>query len=193
MLLDKVNNISMLVMRRILFFVLLPVISFSHNSCKNLSLKSDYREFVNSEIILPDSLCLVHDDQVLTVSPDIARPTLIIFIDSTSCTSCQISHLNEFEKLFDLSAGSELFDMMILFSPKTEETSKLIKDILLSVIEYDIYVDSNSEFMLYNEQIPSDERFHIFLINKEKKPIFVGNPLATEELWKIFLKRITTN
>ena len=49
-----------------------------------------------------------------------------------------------------------------------------------------IYIDSFNTFSKINQHIPTDQRFHSFLVDSNGKPIFVGNPLSNMRLAEIF-------
>lgn len=51
-----------------------------------------------------------------------------------------------------------------------------------------LYLDCDGNFARQNFHIPSDKRFHSFLIGRNGKPIFVGDPLAGDALWNLFCK-----
>lgn len=40
--------------------------------------------------------------------------------------------------------------------------------------------------MLRNLGIPKDSKFHTFLLNKQNKIVYVGNPLASDKAWALF-------
>lgn len=159
-------------------------------SCQNSRFKTKYLNFVRHEINLPDSLTEVMNGEVFPYYLDGSRPKLIIYNDSTACSSCRINHLPEYDKLFHLAEDSGLFDVVILFCPKPEEYDKVIRDIRLSASDHSVFVDREGSFARLNQHIPSDERFHVFLLNKDRLPAFVGNPLDSDRLWEIFTKTI---
>lgn len=51
---------------------------------------------------------------------------------------------------------------------------------------YLVYVDYSGSFAETNMSIPEDNRFHSFLLNKEGRPVFVGNPLASDRMMELF-------
>jgi hypothetical protein len=48
------------------------------------------------------------------------------------------------------------------------------------------YIDINKDFIRKNSFIPKDSKFHTFLLNKQNKIVYVGNPLASDKAWALF-------
>ncbi len=53
-----------------------------------------------------------------------------------------------------------------------------------------IYIDTCNAFLDANPQIPDNEMFHTFVINKDGKVLMVGNPFANEKMEALFKKVI---
>lgn len=79
---------------------------------------------------------------------------------------------------------------MTVFSPIAEEVGDVIEELSLSDFPFSIYVDQCSDFRKHNGFIPKDHRFQCFLINED--PVFVGNPLADDRLWSLFMTALET-
>jgi len=119
------------------------------------------------------------------------KPKMIVYVDSSECTTCRISHLDMYHSLFHLSEQKKSFVLMILFY-----NSKVFEDVSLETflsrlqIEIPVYIDVENSFMKDNTIIPSDLRMHSFLINRFGKPIFVGDPVSSDKLKMSFLRAI---
>ena len=61
-------------------------------------------EFMKTEIRLPTSMTMVHGEELgRSDLTSLMENKLIIYIDSLSCSSCRIGHLNEMLPLYRLS------------------------------------------------------------------------------------------
>lgn len=165
-------------------------------SCSDrYNVKRTMVEFTKSEIILPDRLTFVKNGECSTINSSelINDNTLIIYIDSTSCSGCKISHFSDMLPLYHLSDSVEHnFSVMAIFSPKNENINEVESLLRLLKFPYPIYLDFDQQFAKINN-LPSDKRFHNFLISSDGKVKYVGNPLASEDLMSVFLNIIRIN
>ncbi len=60
-----------------------------------------------------------------------------------------------------------------------------VESLMKQTINIPIYLDVKGSFRKINH-IPSNKDCHVFLIDENRKPIFVGNPLMSPELEKLF-------
>ena len=179
-------------MARILHLLLVLSCIATFSSCKEMVLSKQMKEFMGKTIVMPDSLLVIEgDDIAMKECNKLSHPTLIVYVDENSCTSCKIGHLIEYSLLFEKSEGNQSFDIMIIFSPKAADYNKVKKELMLCGFKYPLYLDSSGLFIGLNENIiPKDPRFHAFLLNMENIPIFVGDPTQSGKLWEIFLQAL---
>ncbi len=105
---------------------------------------------------------------------------------------CQISNLADITGLYELADSLDIFEVMTIFTPKKEEYDSVVKNLMVHDFEYPVYIDFTGSFRKINTGIPDDKRFHSFLIDSNGHPIFVGNPVASNELWSIFLNTLVS-
>lgn len=113
---------------------------------------------------------------------------IIVYIDSTGCFSCRF-HLYEW-KQFMKKFEKEDLKTNLLFIAQTNETNaveKLCKD---NSFDIPVIIDPNGTFALENK-LPSDTRFHTFLLDSTNKIILIGNPILSDEIEKLYLSKIT--
>lgn len=122
--------------------------------------------------------------------PNTDSPLMVIYYNEAECGSCRISKLNMLDTLFRLSETSGKFQMLVVFSPKQEDIQEILTLLMNKHYPYPIALDTSGLFHQLNSFIPNDNRFHCFLTDSNKKPIFIGNPLYSSELWNIFIKRL---
>lgn len=145
-------------------------------------------EFVETEIVIPDDLECIYKRNISGIRKDTLKPNkLIVYYDNLDCSSCRISHLIDLYPIYDM-ADTSGFSVLTIFSPKPEDVKDVILQLTIADHFMPIYVDATGEFSRLNQSIPSDLRFHSFLLDENNKPIFVGNPLLGEELMSLFLE-----
>lgn len=148
--------------------------------------KSLMIDFMESEIVIPSDLESIHEGKVSKLALTSLKPNrFIIYYDSLDCSSCRISHLVENYPLYEM-ADSLGFSLITIFSPRANEVEEVRHQLMLTHSPIPIYIDSNGSFRRQNSSIPSDLRFHNFLISPGNRPVFVGNPLASGKLYELF-------
>lgn len=182
-------------MGRILHLLFMLSCIATLSSCKEMALSKQVKEFMDKTIVMPDSLLVVKGgDIAMKESNKLTHPTLIVYIDENSCTSCKISHLIDYTPLFEKAKENQKFDVMIIFSPKEDDYNKVKKELILRGFEYPVYLDRKREFIKLNSDAISskDVRFNSFLLNSSYKPIYIGDPMTSDKLWNIFLQILET-
>lgn len=171
-----------------LLFILLLVVSCSN---RNVQVAKILTDFQKNEIVIPDNLIRIEKGKVLGMEPLPDRAKLIEYIDSSSCSACHIAHLEIVDNLFMMAGSTKLFDVVVVFSPRAEDASEVLRMLLAKKYKYPVYFDGSCEFAQINRTIPSDQRYHTFLIDKRGTPIFVGNPNPSDALYNIFVKSLS--
>ena len=172
-----------------LFALIFVCLSFSSCS-ERQKIKKTMTEFMKTEIRLPTSMTMVHGEELgRSDLTSLIENKLIIYIDSLSCSSCRIGHLNEMLPLYRLSDSLKTFSVMAIFSPVKRNIPEVELQVQLLNFPYPIYIDNDGEFAS-NNNIPADKRFHDFLINKNGKVLFIGNPLASDLLMTVFMNTL---
>ena len=165
-----------------IFFLVCLGIFLSFSCTDRMKLSKDMKRFVESEIVIPDDMECVHDMNVTCLAPSALRPVkFIVYYDSLECSSCAVAHLIDLLPIYDKFKDTEV-EVMTVFSPRAEEVEDVKVELLMADPEFPVYVDTNGTFAGTNTSIPSDNRFDYFVIDGNGKPVFVGNPLANEEL-----------
>lgn len=172
------------VITSLLFFAII-------SSCvERRKVKDIMLEFVTSDIIIPDDLdCVFNAETSMSYIDTLKSNKLIIYYDSLDCSSCRISHLFDLYPLYNMADTSD-FSVMTIFSPKKSEVENTRFQLMLINHTIPIYLDKNGSFAQLNNCIPTDQRFHSFLINETGKPVFVGNPLSNTKLNTLFFNFI---
>lgn len=178
-------------MTRLKFLLFLPLLYLSCSN-DNRKLEKAIVEFSEETITIPEDMVVVDGHRIENGNEVIpGRLKMIIYYDSLSCNACQVSHLIDLSAIYALADSSGIFDVMTIFSPRAEEYDELMKKLVLRNFDYPVYVDYSGSFRKENSFMPKDVRFHSFLIDGHANPIFVGNPVETHELWKLFIKTIS--
>ncbi len=157
-------------------------------SCKHkeTQVQQHLKEFIGNEIIIPDSLLIFNNGDTITAKSILSsRCKLVIFIDSSSCSTCRIKTLL-FKGSFIYDFVRENCNIMVVFD---------MKDIYYLEVAFQKYglkipffVDLKSEFKKYNK-IPKEEILRIFLLY-DNKVILAGDPMNNRALQRLYKKQI---
>ena len=143
-------------------------------------------DFMGSVIVIPDDLECICNREIENICIEDLKPVrFVVYYDSLDCSSCRISHLAELYPLLDLADSGD-FSVVTIFSPRQEELEDVRVKLMIADYDFPVYVDVNGTFSRRNKCIPSDVRFHEFLINGQGVPLFVGNPTSNEKLSDLF-------
>lgn len=147
-------------------------------------------DFIKAEIVIPDDLESICNREIKLIDLETVKgDKFIIYYDSLDCSSCRIAHLAENNPLYEM-ADSSGFSVLTIFSPRIDEIEEVKLHLMMANPPVPVYVDVNGSFCRHNSLIPSDLRFHKFLIGTHNHPTFVGNPLASERLYGLFQKAL---
>lgn len=114
-----------------LLFILLLVVSCSN---RNVQVAKILTDFQKNEIVIPDNLIRIEKGKVLGMEPLPDRAKLIEYIDSSSCSACHIAHLEIVDNLFMMAGSTKLFDVVVVFSPRAEDASEVLRMLLAKKI-----------------------------------------------------------
>jgi len=149
--------------------------------------------FEQTTVLLPTDMMYVEDGKRGYGYQDTLIPKLVYYVDSTECSSCAISHMNVFAPVFNWADSLQTFSVVIIISPKEEDQHKTLLDLEMSPFKEKVYVDVNGSFRHSNPYIPSESRYHCFLIDENGHPFFVGNPLAGDRIRSVFFSVLNDN
>lgn len=160
-------------------------------SCDNIKTTRIVKKFKQETIVMPTEMIKIINGRISTLKNyTFATRTLIQFYDESDCSSCTISHLPDHISKYKYLSDSTICDVVILFSPLADDVQDVLADIIDCGFEYPIYLDQYGEFGKLNPNIPTDKKFHSFMVNRDGQPIFIGNPLNNQKLWNIFMKTV---
>lgn len=115
---------------------------------------------------------------------------LVVYMDSTHCTECTLKgmHLwNDFYKLEHKYEGR--FKVVFIVQTSKKSNAQIIASAFQHYgVEYPMYIDSTNVFSSMNPHIPSEDMYHVFLIDKKDSVVLVGNPQFNEKIEKRLLE-----
>ena len=167
---------------------LLGLSVFMASGCKKAVIRNQLKGLMSSTIVLPERITCVNNGEEYPMPDSVrSKAKLIVYIDSTECTSCRISHFGLYNKAFEISKEKGSFEVVLLLANVSLYEIPLIK--YLSDMEYKtpIYVDVDNKFLELNPSLPEDRRMRALLLDDAGYPMCVGDPAASEKMLQVFI------
>ncbi|WP_436417267.1 DUF1573 domain-containing protein [Petrimonas sulfuriphila] len=177
---------------RLHFFILLLGTYFLLFSCKEDSQKEIAKivtEWQNKEIIFPEDMVFTRYGQD-TIQYGIPGSDykILLYVDSVGCTGCklQLHKWSEFIAEVDsLTSGN--VPVLFFFHPKDmRELTYLLKR---DAITIPVCIDDKDQLNAIN-RFPSRDDFQCFLLDKDNKVVYIGNPIHNPRIKEMYLSRV---
>lgn len=176
--------------RKIIVMYLIIMLS---QSCSFVNTYRDIQSFETTPVIFPSSGIVIKDGLASEFNDTtIKGKTFFIFIDSTECTDCRLSKMRSFDKLIKLGTNTASFDMVCIIMPPDDQKESVMKKVVhYSQHDHMMYViDTEGSFCDNNPIIAHGRKYHYFLINEDKLPVFIGNPTDSDRMFNAFIEAL---
>ena len=151
-------------------FLLASIIAMLSVSCNDNNKRAEALLKLESkpiDICTKELPCILEGRDTIDYMADTTGYTLVAIVDSSECTSCYISHIDEWYEWMEMAANDSVpLSMIFILQPKQEQAMSVV-----------LRLKRTSKFLKRNAHIPQDKELHTFLIDSNKKVIFVGNPI----------------
>lgn len=172
---------------RFMFFLTMGL--FTLSSCTRLRIMKEMKDVVGKEITLPQSLEYISGRDSTYESQDKTLATMLIWYDSTMCSTCKLSGLRSLAEIELFCRDSvDNATVIIIFSPPAKAHKTFREASSLSKRDYPILVDYEGAFIRENSKLPKTSYMHTFLLDKDSKVVLVGDPVPNFSLWKTYKK-----
>jgi hypothetical protein len=169
--------------------LLIVLFAFDFISCKNnkvVKTEQMLQEWLGKVIYFPANVYRQTIEEEVTTVDSIRNYKILIYTDSTGCTSCKLHILSTWETYIK-ELGFKV-DFMFYFHPKNER--ELIFTLKNELFDYPVYIDNNDELNKLNK-FPRNPVFQCFLLDKNNKVLAIGNPTNNVKIWELYKKIIT--
>lgn len=158
-------------------------------------INKEIKNFYHSQIELPLDSMMNLSSKTHTLNYDRTKYIYVMYVDSTSCSDCAISHLSDWSQLYLIDNYKDsVLNHLFIIAPKREQyihVSKLVaKD---TVFNKFVFIDTTGVFERSNPNLPTNKLLHTFLINRQRKVELIGNPLDNTQIKKMLAKLLEQN
>jgi LEA14-like dessication related protein len=164
-------------------------------SCKENNHKQEItqiiQEWQGKEIVFPENIIFTqYGKDTIPFQISDSEYKVVIYVDSVGCTSCRLQ-LHKWKELIEEvdSLSNETVPVLFFFHPKDiREISYLLKrdDITIPVC-----IDEKDHFNTINN-FPTNHSFQCFLLDKNNKVVFIGNPVHNMRIKDMYLSQIAS-
>jgi hypothetical protein len=115
---------------------------------------------------------------------------VLLYVDSLGCTGCRLM-LPEWKKI--INESDTIFkkkpDFLFFFQPKLNGIEELKSLLRNSHFDYPVFIDKANSIMKLNN-FPKEPKYQCFLLDKNNKVVFIGNPVYNRAIWESYKKII---
>lgn len=132
--------------------------------------------------------CWIDDSMQDNRPREQAELKLIVYTDTLNCSECTLKKMylwDDFVKLEKQYDGR--FEIVFIMETKRNTTQTLVSALHLTELHHPVYIDSTNIFTTTNPHIPSEEMYHIFLLDENNHVVLVGSPLFNSETERMLL------
>lgn len=133
--------------------------------------------FLGSQICFPKDTPLPSDRQ---------SATMVVYYNYATCATCMMKRISEWTELLDGIDSIHGFTPLFIFEPAADKRDEYLRELEHSALPYPVLSDFSREFHKTNMKIPSDTRYHIFLLDGNNNVVLAGNPMHNTTLWELY-------
>ena len=163
-------------------------------SCDFFESSSNLKKFLKTEILISSDLECYYNgsDTTLDVVTNL-QAKQIVYFDSTNCSISDVIYLFTWTKFIEYQDSVEdKFGVVFVFSPLLENYDEIKKQIIMNKnINAAIILDKKGYFNEQNSTIPSDVKYHVFLLDKSNNVVLAGSPRDNLRMWDLYKKEIS--
>lgn len=178
--------------RYLLYGVLLFSIAFASCYSRQRETRDVLAEMSKNKIDIPFSeMGCFHSeaDTMRSVAAVEPKYTFVHYVDSSQCSPCALDRMYTWNKFVD-EYSKKGVRFAFIVEPKIEQMEDVHFSIASSGLHSPIYVDSLFAFRKQNKNLPTDQKYHSFLLDKLGHVILVGNPLQNSKIEELLDKII---
>lgn len=177
-------------MRIIKLFMLMSGI-FLMSSCitrNDRQIKNVFEYWMGREIVFPKSsvFTLKGRDTVEFVVKN--KYKILTYVDSLGCTSCKL-RLPDWHYFMHLLDSMQIDDVSFLYYLSPKKGKDIFHALEAADFPYPVCIDFGDSLNQLNN-LPKDNRFQTFLLDKDNKVIAIGNPIHNPKIKELYLKII---
>ena len=142
-------------------------------------------------MIIPPMRCRWQGKDTIVNDQSCAYVTIVVYYDKKGCTPCKLKELAKWESMLkeiESEIGQKLrFDLIVQSGPRFRS---LEVDMEVYKFPYPVYFDTQNDFEHQNPNLPEDDIFHTFLLDRDNRVVLVGSPVGNPKMWELYKSTI---
>lgn len=175
----------------LLFLFLIAVSGSCKDNKKEKEIARIVTEWHGKEVMIPgDMVFMRYGQDTIQYEIPVSDYKILLYVDSVGCTSCklQLHKWSEFiTKVDSLTSGS--VPVLFFFHPKPEDRREIAYLLKRDGVTVPVCMDETDRLNSIN-QFPTRDDFQCFLLDKDNKVVYIGNPIYNTRVREMYLSRI---
>lgn len=150
-------------------------------------IKEEMERFYGQHVTLPlDSMLYMADDGARPAHDGTDYYKLVVYYDSTECSSCRLKTLYEWDTLIDSASSSGCgLGFYFVFNVPIQRMDD-VKETLATYAEgLPVYLDTTGVFERVNPNLPRLSQMRTFMLDLKDTVVLVGNPVYNSRVEEI--------
>lgn len=153
-------------------------------SCAKHKIKENIEAMQSKAVVLDtDNMLCLSNGNADTLRGKTMK--FVIYNDSSVCKPCLMAHIADWDDIRHTPACRDV-DFYFIFSAQNAEIEKYRKGYNTNDVQIPVFLDTTKVFLNSNPHIPAEWIYHTFLLDKNNKVIFVGDPLHNPNMEELF-------
>lgn len=158
----------------------------------SMEIEQIVKEWTGRKIIFPQNIpCISINKDTTCVSPNSTPYKILVYTDSIGCMSCKLN-LYKWNTFIDEAKNEMqgLVNFQFYLHPKDVENVQFL--LRRDAFKYPAYLDVTNQLDKINN-LPQNEKFQAFLLDKDNKVVAIGNPVNNSRIWNLYKQIIKGN
>ena len=151
---------------------------------------TDLELVISSHIHLPLSEMEKFYNNRLIDNQESTLYKLVHYVDTKSCSICELKALYQWDDLLINNNLKKYVRVYCIIDMRTQNREDLINALNETYFSQDVYLDTLGVFLKHNDNIPSNQLYHTFFLDKNDNVVLVGNPLNNTYVEELLVKTV---
>lgn len=188
----RIKNIKTITIIGLLILMGIGIAAYYVTNAPKRALEKQVMAMTGINIDLSFEHAKVYYDGVDSTYISSPQKKLVVYVDSTSCSGCFISHLTDYFEINDTLQAS-LAELVIILHPQQARLDEVTTRLGQEKFPFRCIVDFDGEFVRNNPDISDNQLLHSFLLDEDDKITLIGNPTRNQRIKDLLHKALKTN
>jgi len=125
-----------------------------------------------------------------SIDSELAKPLKIVtYLDENSCSECALQILKHWETLSQEVSGYSVGFIPVVYPNDTTELKNALQALQIDI---PLFYDKGNKYIKQNKMEKVLARNRTFLLDDNNRIIVIGEPLASEALWRVYKNTIVS-